>query len=250
MASRFSVEPVKLLETLRATVFQNATNEELLALTVVANQYGLNPFTREIYAFPKKGGGIQPVISIDGWLCMMNSHPQFDGIEYEFSGEDDDTACTATVHVKGRSKPVRVTEYLTECRRNTDPWNTYPRRMLRHKTTIQAARVAFGFSGALDEDAVNSGEVIDTVVLPAEPKKPEPNPSDQSQDKKEPHQELADVVTSAGHTFDQFRAWLIAGKHVSDADALSGYEDLPPTICQRLLRGKAGMIAQLKGGLA
>ena len=61
MASRLSVEPAKLYDTLKSTVFQKATNEELLALVVVANEYGLNPFLKELYAFPAKGGGIVPI---------------------------------------------------------------------------------------------------------------------------------------------------------------------------------------------
>jgi len=88
MASKFNVEPAKLLETLRATLMPKATNEEMLSFVVVANQYGLNPFTREIYAFPARNGGIQPVVSVDGWIKMMNSHSQFDGIEFKTEDKD------------------------------------------------------------------------------------------------------------------------------------------------------------------
>jgi phage recombination protein Bet len=153
MASKYNVEPGKLLETLKNTVFRGATNDELLALVVVSNEYGLNPLTKEIYAFPAKGGGIVPVVSIDGWIRMMNDHPQFDGIDYEFEHSDDGKliACTSVIYRKDRSKPVRVTEYMVECRRNTEPWKM-EHRMLRHKATIQGARVAFGFSGITDED--------------------------------------------------------------------------------------------------
>jgi phage recombination protein Bet len=153
MAGKYNVEPSKLLDTLKNTVFRGATNDELLALVVVSNEYGLNPLTKEIYAFPAKGGGIVPVVSIDGWIRMMNDHPQFDGIDYEFEHSDDGKliSCTSIIYRKDRSHPTRVTEYLAECRRNTEPWKM-ERRMLRHKATIQGARVAFGFSGITDED--------------------------------------------------------------------------------------------------
>lgn len=153
MAEKYHVEPEKLLNTLKNTVFKNATNDELLALVVVSNEYGLSPLLKEIYAFPAKGGGIVPVVSIDGWIRMMNDHPQFDGIDYEFheDAKGQLVSCTAIIHRKDRSHPTRVTEYLAECRRNTDPWKM-ERRMLRHKATIQGARVAFGFSGITDED--------------------------------------------------------------------------------------------------
>lgn len=169
MANRFSVEPEKLLNTLKGTVFKNATNEQLMALVVVSNEYGLNPFTKQIYAFPDKGGGIIPVVSVDGWLHMMQEHPQFDGIEYEWDRTQDGKpiACTAIIHRKDRSKPTKVTEYLSECSRNTDPWNKSPSRMLRHRATIQCIRVAFGFSVSDPEDAERT---IEKDVTPKGPK--------------------------------------------------------------------------------
>jgi phage recombination protein Bet len=170
MAGKYNVEPGKLLDTLKNTVFKNATNDELLTLVVVSNEYGLNPLTKEIYAFPAKGGGIVPVVSIDGWIRMMNDHPQFDGIDYQFEHDEQGRliACTAIIHRKDRSHPTRVTEYLAECRRNTEPWKM-ERRMLRHKATIQGARVAFGFSGITDEDeaAATPGLANTRDVTPA-----------------------------------------------------------------------------------
>lgn len=168
MASRFNVEPTRLLETLKGTLMPKATNEEMLSFVVVANQYGLNPFTREIYAFPARNGGIQPVVSVDGWIKMMNSHPSFDGIQ--FTTEDKDGkpwSVTATIHVKDRAHPVEVTEYFSECSRNTEPWKVNPRRMLRHKALIQCARIAFGFSGISDEE--EAAPSVSVNVTPSRP---------------------------------------------------------------------------------
>lgn len=166
MAGKYNVEPAKLLETLKNTVFRGASNDELLALVVVSNEYGLNPLTKEIYAFPAKGGGIVPVVSIDGWLRMMNDHPQFDGIDYEFEHDDGKLiSCTSVIYRKDRAHPTRVTEYLAECRRNTEPWKM-ERRMLRHKATIQGARVAFGFSGITDEDEAAATPGLERDVTP------------------------------------------------------------------------------------
>ncbi len=156
LGTRYNVEPAKLLETLKNTVFKNSTEAQLMALCIVADQYQLNPFTKQIYAFPDKGGGIVPVIGVDGWMKMMNEHPQFDGVEIEVA-EDQTTgkpySVTATIHVKNRKFPTKVTEHLSECARNTDPWNKQPRRMLRHRAIIQAIRVAFGFSAMDPEEA-------------------------------------------------------------------------------------------------
>lgn len=152
MANRLNVDPQKLLQTLKDTVFKGANDSELLTLVVVANEYGLSPLLKEIYAFPAKGGGIVPVVSIDGWISMVNRQPQLDGLEFEWVGEEVPESCTCTIYIKNRSHPVRVTEFYKECFRATEPWKQMPRRMLRHKALKEAARVAFGFSGITDED--------------------------------------------------------------------------------------------------
>jgi len=153
MAGRYNVEPTKLLSTLKSTVFKGANDDELLALVVVANEYQLNPFLKQIYAFPGKGGGIVPIVSVDGWNSLANNHPQMDGLEFEFAHDANDEliSCTSIFYRKDRTRPVKVTEYLSECVRNTEPWKMQ-HRMLRHKALIQGARVAFGFGGLYDED--------------------------------------------------------------------------------------------------
>jgi phage recombination protein Bet len=168
IAARFSVEGAVLQKTLADTVFKGATAEQTVALLIVADQYGLNPFTKEIYAFPGKGGGIVPVVGIDGWLRIINDHPQFDGMDFD----QDDDSCTCKIYRKDRAHPIIVTEYLEECKRSTEPWNIAPKRMLRHKAVIQCARVAFGFGGIHDEDEGKSianaefVEVTDRAPIP------------------------------------------------------------------------------------
>ena len=153
MAGRINVEPSKLHSTLKNTVFKGATDDELLALVVTANTYELNPLLKELYAFPKKGGGIAPMVGVDGWIKIANRQPNFDGMDVEVFGDGKTpTHATGTIYLKDRSHPVRVTEYFEECKRGTEPWNQMPRRMLRNKAIIQSIRLAFGVSGIHDED--------------------------------------------------------------------------------------------------
>ena len=153
MASKYEMEPAAFNAMLKATVMPgNVSNEQLAGFLVVAQQYDLNPLTKEIYAFPSKGG-IQPIVSIDGWMKMINSHPQFDGLEFQDLTDGGKlVAITARMYRKDRAHPVEVTEYMSECRRETPTWKQWPARMLRHKAAIQAARYAFGFSGIMDPD--------------------------------------------------------------------------------------------------
>lgn len=177
-ADRYHVDANKLMNTLKATAFKQRdntpiTNETMMALLVVADQYKLNPFTKEIYAFPDKQNGIVPVVGVDGWSRIINSDPAFDGMEFIYSDTITDSlegqehpapewiACR--IYRKDRDKPTEVREYLDEVYRAPfkprgkdytvpGPWQSHTRRMLRHKAMIQAARIAFGFAGIYDED--------------------------------------------------------------------------------------------------
>ena len=161
MAARFSVEPGKMLSTLKSTAFKgDVSNEQMMALLIVADQYGLNPWTKEIYAFPDRQNGIVPVIGVDGWARIINNSQQFDGMEFE----QDEESCTCSIYRKDRAHPTRVTEYMKECRRDVAPWKSHPRRMLRHKAMIQCARLAFGFVGVFDQDEAE--RIIEKDITP------------------------------------------------------------------------------------
>lgn len=169
MATRFDMDPRAFEATLRATVVpKECTKEQFAAFLMVAKEYDLNPITKEIYAFPANRG-IQPIVSIDGWMKLMNTHPDFDGIEFEDHLTDDGQllSITAKVFRKNRAHPVAVTEYMAECRRNTEPWTKWPRRMLRHKAAIQAARYAFGFSGIMEPDEVERAPAMQPALMQA-----------------------------------------------------------------------------------
>src|ERR1700679_2564290 len=91
-ASRFNIDANQILPILKATAFRPRnqgtviTNEQMAALLIVADQYGLNPFTKEIFAFEDKGA-IIPIVSVDGWVRIINENAQMDGIEFRYSEE-------------------------------------------------------------------------------------------------------------------------------------------------------------------
>ena len=154
-----SSDQQELITTLRATAFKgDASEAQFTALLIVANQYGLNPWTKEVYAFPDKQNGIVPVVGVDGWSRIINENPQFDGMEFQQDGD----SCTCKIYRKDRKHPICVTEWMDECCRQpfttrdgkviNGPWQSHPKRMLRHKAMIQCARLAFGFAGIYDKD--------------------------------------------------------------------------------------------------
>lgn len=181
LASHYGIEPAKFIATLKATVMPKrqggepapVSDEELAAFCMVAKEYGLNPFLKEIHAFPNKSGGVTPIVGVDGWAKLMNRQPSFDGIEFEATDDAESGkpySVTARIYIKGRSRPVSVTEYFSECQRGTEPWRQMPRRMLRHKALIQGVRVAFGFCGIHDED--EASDIVNVTPPEARERKP------------------------------------------------------------------------------
>lgn len=247
LGQRYSVDPAKLLDTLKNTVFKDANNEQLIALCIVSNEYKLNPFLKEIYAFPDKRGGIIPVVSIDGWISLINRQPGFDGVEFAYEEQEGKPhSVTAIIHVKNRTHPCKVTEYYDECSRNTDPWNKSPRRMLRHRALIQCGRVAFGLGGIADEEEV---DYIKNVTPEAEKPQAAQQPEKRTeviidaQPVKSAQDELADVVVVGGFTFDDFAKW---GKQSGNLEnEAGGFNELPDALCKRLLKAKTGMLKQM-----
>ena len=176
MARLYGMDHRRFAQTLKATIMQGkqVSDEHVAAFCLVAKEHGLNPFTKEIFAFPSNGA-IVPVVSVDGWLKLINQHPAFDGMEFvDVIGDDGKlVSVTCKMYRKDRRHPTEVTEYMAECLRTTDVWKKWPARMLRHKATIQAARYSFGFAGIMEPDEAERMLSV-TVEVDAKPALPDP----------------------------------------------------------------------------
>ncbi|MEF2147757.1 phage recombination protein Bet [Aquilutibacter rugosus] len=185
---RYEIAPSRVLATLKSTAFKlksgEVTEDQMIQLLVVANQYGLNPFTREIFAFPDKQNGVTPVVGVDGWSRIINSNSQFDGMEFSSPNEmvrpdgalaDCPEWLECRIYRKDRSRPTVVREYLDEVYRPAfkskegytvnGPWQSHPKRFLRHKAMIQCARLAFGFVGIYDQDEAERIREADVPLI-------------------------------------------------------------------------------------
>ena len=174
-----------LTETLKLTCFRQrgqevVTDAQMEALLIVAEQYRLNPFTKELFAFSDKGA-IVPVVSVDGWSRIINENPAMNGLEFRYSdqivtmprGKPCPEWCEVVIYRRDRERPTVVREYLDEVYQQPrgqnggydGPWQTHTKRFLRHKTLIQGARIAFGFAGIYDEDEAR--RIIDAGTIDA-----------------------------------------------------------------------------------
>jgi phage recombination protein Bet len=156
MAADRGMEKEAFYDVIKNTIMpREATDAETAAFLLVADRYNLDPLLKHIHCFfDKRTNRLMPIISIDGWSFLVNQQPQYDGVRFEYTQDDDGKvqAITCNMFRKDRTRETSVTEFLSECWKNTDAWKSHPARMLRHRAFMQAARLCFGFSGAMDED--------------------------------------------------------------------------------------------------
>ncbi|MGI9273498.1 MAG: recombinase RecT, partial [Endozoicomonas sp.] len=116
---------------------------------------------------------------------IQNSYPESDGMEFVYSEQmvrmdDDARNCfewiDCVVYRKDRSHPVKVREYLDELYRPAPikngkkfpgPWQTCPKRMLRHKAQAQGIRLAYGLCGLFEPDEAD--RILETQLGELEP---------------------------------------------------------------------------------
>lgn len=164
-SQRYEIDATKVLAIVGATVFRQGKDEpplspeETQAALIVINQYDLNPFTKEIYAFRSKGK-LLIIVGVDGWSVIVNRQEQLNGIEFEEHFDDKGAiqSVTCKIHRKDRALPTVITEYTRECKRDTDPWRNMPVRMTRNRAFVQCARLAFSITGIIEEDEAQTIE--------------------------------------------------------------------------------------------
>lgn len=182
LASKFGVEPNRLLKWLTTQVFKQAdgrqpSNEELMVLLLVCENFGLNPFNREIYAFRGKSGDIVPVVSLDGWAKIVRCQKDFNGVTFAFSTTTVKVpGCSqvlpeyveCSMRLKGVDEPIVIQEFMVECYNEKSPvWRKWPRRMLRTRAFIQCARLAFSLTGLYDEGEEFAEVIVEPLSAPS-----------------------------------------------------------------------------------
>ena len=145
---------------LKDSVFKASTREkawtvnEVEAALVFARQYDLNPITKEIQFF-RSHGKVSPYIGYDGWVTIVNRQEDFNGVTFDVELDENRQLISVQCNIfrKGFDFPISVREFYHECRKQTQPWQQMPSRMLRQRAFSQTARLAYGI-GIPDRDEV------------------------------------------------------------------------------------------------
>ena len=123
--------------------------EVLKSILRVAKRYQLNPLLGQIDWELNLDGSYEVYIPIDGWIAMIHREPSFKGLAFSQTTETEDGVpiwMECSIYRADLIQPITVREYYAELKTDHPIWIQMPRRMLRHKTLQQCARLAFGIS--------------------------------------------------------------------------------------------------------
>ena len=178
LAAKYGSEKVRFYEVVKSTCrMEKATASQFEAFLLIAEKYDLNPLMKQMWAYPDRNGGIMTMVSIDGWISIVNNHPQFDGYETSHTLDANGSPVTATCTMwrKDRSRPTTKTIYVAEWKKDSSPvWKSMPIHFAEMRAFIQCARMCFNISGIVDEDAnieLTARKTIEAEVVDTKPKK-------------------------------------------------------------------------------
>jgi hypothetical protein len=152
-----------------SSLFQDyAPKQGDIALIVsMCESYGLNPLLGMLYIKRDNAGCIYPALTVDGWYKLVNDQEDCNGYEFIESEsvfelpkqfhDSESSYCFESIgckiYRKGREHTPVVYEYIQECfNPNNQAWFTHSKRLLRHKSFSQAARIVYNFSGLYEPD--------------------------------------------------------------------------------------------------
>ena len=159
MATKYGTDKTRFYNIVKSTCkMEKATNEQFEAFLMIAEKYDLNPITKQLWAYPDRNGGIMTMVSIDGWITIVNQHPQFDGYESSIELDEKGIVISATCIMwrKDRARPTTKTIYVDEWKKDSSPvWKSMPKHFAEIRAYIQCARMCFNISGIEDEAMAN-----------------------------------------------------------------------------------------------
>ena len=138
------IDSFELSEWLKASAVPKDVQEPLLK---TVKRFRLNPLFGHIAWDPHPEYGAEVFITIDGWIYLIHREPSFRGVSFHPSPEMEHGIpvwMECRIYRADLMKPITVREYFVELKTDHPSWEQMPRRMMRHKTLQQCARLAFG----------------------------------------------------------------------------------------------------------
>lgn len=139
---------------------QAPTAKELIEYGALCKQAGLNPTTSEVAPLVQ-GGRVSLIISVDGWIKVARSYPEFAGYKLVPADEmvkvgvhEVPKYITSQIFIKGYDFPLEWRTYYNEVAKPSSPvWQSQPNHMMQVRSLANGIKRAFGLTAYLPEEA-------------------------------------------------------------------------------------------------
>lgn len=121
----------------------------LIPILLTSQRLRLNPLLGQIAWELNEKNYWEDFIPINGWITMIHRELSFQGITFNESNQTENGIpiwMECSIYRSDLIHPITVREYFIELKTEHPMWAKMPRRMLRHRTLQQCARLAFGIS--------------------------------------------------------------------------------------------------------
>lgn len=139
---------------------QAPTAKELIEYASLCKQAGLNPTTSEVAPLVQ-GGKVSLIISVDGWMKVARSYPEFAGYKLVPSDEmvkvgvhEVPAFITSQIYIKGFEMPLEWRTYYHEVVKAKSPvWQQQPNHMMQVRALANGIKRAFGLTAYTPDEA-------------------------------------------------------------------------------------------------
>jgi hypothetical protein len=141
----------------------------LKPILLTSQRLRLNPLLSQIDWELSEKKQWELFIPIDGWVAVIHREPSFQGITFNESNQTENGIpiwMECSIYRSDLTYPITVREYFIELKTEHPMWVQMPRRMLRHKTIQQCARLAFGI-GMAESKISNPNEDLSNLEMHA-----------------------------------------------------------------------------------
>lgn len=161
-------------EILKSSICKGFTDVEAKVFAGRCQALGLSPLSGQITAF-KQGGGVTPIVTIDGYRSIAASvDPGYcveieylvDGAWVDWLPDEPATQARARVFRTGQERPVVKAVSRKEFAGNSGPWRSMPNHMLAKVAESHALRMAYpqALAGTYSQDEMVKTSVEEIAV--------------------------------------------------------------------------------------
>ena len=179
MTSSLALWTPEQTQLISTTIAPGCSNDELRLFAYACQRTGLDPFSKQIYAF-KRGGKMSIQAGIVGLRVIAERTGQLDGSETYWCGDDGiwadvwlnskpPAAAKTVLHRKGAAHPFVGVARFADYNAGQGLWSKMPAAMIAKCSEALALRKAFpaDMSGVSSTDEMD--QAVETVTVTAAP---------------------------------------------------------------------------------